>query len=384
MRERRWRGELRHRRKDDSELVVASKWTLSRAANGDAIVVEVSSDITALKRAEADQSRLAAIVESSDAAIIGKTLDGIVTSWNHAAEKIFGYGASEIIGKPISLISDARHGLEMREILERIKKGERIAHFETERRRKDGSPIAVSLSVSPIFDKNGAIVGASKIANDIGDRKARDDVMRAALKEKETLLREIHHRVKNNLQIIYSLLDLQAGAIRDPAALSLLTESKNRVLSISIIHQKLYESGNLAEVDFRAFVNDLAPVLASSYQVAANRVIVTVLAEDARLPINFAIPCGLILNELVSNAFKHAFPLGRRGAITIQLSRDKKNRAILSVSDDGVGIPEAASLTKSSSLGLRLVMLLAGQIRAEVMISNSGPTRFSFDFEVEP
>ena len=230
LRDHRWQGELRHRHKDGHELVIASKWILRQAPdNGGELVIEVNSNITDLAKAEADQARLATIVTSSDAAIVGKTLDGIVTSWNKAAEAIFGYRADEIVGKPISQIGPPDRPDEMREILERIKRGERIAHYETERRRKDGTCIAVSVSVSPIFDKNGRVIGASKIANDVTDRKARDRATQMALSEKEMLLREIHHRVKNNLQLIHSLLELHAASLADTGALAALTESKNRI-----------------------------------------------------------------------------------------------------------------------------------------------------------
>jgi PAS domain S-box-containing protein len=188
MRRRMWQGELRHCHKDGREIVVVSKWILREVSAGIEHVVEINSDVTGLARAEADQARLAAIVASSDAAIVSKDLDGIVTSWNEGAEAMFGWRAEEIVGRSIAVIASRDKPDEMREILTRIKAGGRIAHFETERSRKDGSRIAVSLSVSPIYDKSGRIVGASKIANDITERKALDDSIRAALAEKEALL----------------------------------------------------------------------------------------------------------------------------------------------------------------------------------------------------
>jgi PAS domain S-box-containing protein len=383
LRDHRWQGELRHRHKDGHELVIASKWILRQAPdNGGELVIEVNSDITDVAKAEADQARLATIVTSSDAAIVGKTLDGIVTSWNKAAETIFGYRADEIVGKPISQIGPPDRPDEMREILERIKRGERIAHYETERRRKDGTCIAVSVSVSPIFDKNGRVIGASKIANDVTDRKARDRATQMALSEKEMLLREIHHRVKNNLQLIHSLLELHAASLADTGALAALTESKNRIWSILIIHQLLHGAGELARIDFRAFIEAMVSSLTASYHTEA-RVRLAVPAEPVLLAMDLAVPLGLVMNETLSNALKHAFPSGRPGEIVVTLARDTNGRVVFSVSDDGIGLPDHVDPATSMSLGMQLIVSLARQIRADLSVNRSGPTRFELRFEVE-
>jgi PAS domain S-box-containing protein len=350
--------------------------------NGGELVIEVNSDITDVAKAEADQARLATIVTSSDAAIVGKTLDGIVTSWNKAAETIFGYRADEIVGKPISQIGPPDRPDEMREILERIKRGERIAHYETERRRKDGTCIAVSVSVSPIFDKNGRVIGASKIANDVTDRKARDRATQMALSEKEMLLREIHHRVKNNLQLIHSLLELHAASLADTGALAALTESKNRIWSILIIHQLLHGAGELARIDFRAFIEAMVSSLTASYHTEA-RVRLAVPAEPVLLAMDLAVPLGLVMNETLSNALKHAFPSGRPGEIVVTLARDTNGRVVFSVSDDGIGLPDHVDPATSMSLGMQLIVSLARQIRADLSVNRSGPTRFELRFEVE-
>jgi len=166
-RRRMWQGELRHRHKDGREIVVASKWILRELSPGTERVVEINSDVTDLVRAEADQARLAAVVASSEAAIFAEDLNGIVTNWNEAAETIFGYRADEIVGRSINLIAPPERPNEMREITERIKSGQRMGYLRTERIRKDGRRITVSVSVSPILDRAGQIVGLSKIVNDV-------------------------------------------------------------------------------------------------------------------------------------------------------------------------------------------------------------------------
>ena len=162
-----WRGELLQRKRDGSQVVVASHWSLWRDGAKGRQVTEVNNETEEVARAY-----LASIVESSDDAIIGKTLDGIITSWNKAAERMFGYEAAEICGKAVTLLIPPDRVSEEQEILGRLRRGERIDHFETERVRKDGRTIAVSLTVSPICDRGGRIVGASKIARDISEQRA--------------------------------------------------------------------------------------------------------------------------------------------------------------------------------------------------------------------
>jgi two-component system sensor kinase FixL len=168
----RWTGELVHRRRDSAIVYTASQWSLSRNRKGEPVAVtEVSNDVTRQKREEMARLYLAAIVESSDDAIIGKTLDGIVTSWNRGAEVIFGFTAGEMLGGSIALIFPPDRLVEEAAILERMRRGEQLDHYETVRRRKDGTLIDVSLTVSPIRDASGAIIGISKIARDVTERK---------------------------------------------------------------------------------------------------------------------------------------------------------------------------------------------------------------------
>jgi PAS domain S-box-containing protein len=199
-----WLGELRHTRKDGSEVVVESRMQLF----GDGIVLEANRDITARREIEAalreSEQRLrwlASIVESGDDVIVSKSLDGIVTSWNKAAERIFGYSAQEAIGQPITLVIPEDRQSEEREILTRIRRGERIDHFETIRQRKNGSLIEISLTVSPVKDANGKIVGASKIARDITEQKRSQQQI-------GVLAREAEHRSKNILSNVQAIVNL--------------------------------------------------------------------------------------------------------------------------------------------------------------------------------
>jgi two-component sensor histidine kinase len=204
------------------------------------------------------------------------------------------------------------------------------------------------------------------------------------VKEKDILLSEIHHRVKNSLQVVSSLLSLEGDRISDPAVLEMLQNSQNRIRSMALIHQTLYQSKDFGRVDFRAFLDSFVPTLIHSYGVHPEQISLAIHVEGVRLPIDAAIPCGLIVNELISNALKHAFPNGRRGEIAIDFRSDTGDGAghcaRLAVSDDGVGIAEGVNLETSNSLGIQLVYLLAGQIGGKVTVHRSSPTRFQVEF----
>jgi two-component system, sensor histidine kinase PdtaS len=205
----------------------------------------------------------------------------------------------------------------------------------------------------------------------------------AALKEKNILLGEIHHRVANNLQTVYSLLDLQSARISDQSTIEMLRDTQNRVRSMAIIHQTLYASNDFANVDFAQFLETLLPVLIASYAVDRDMIDIHIEGSPIRLPIAVAVPCGLMINELVTNAIKHAFRDGDRGHIQVALARHSANEAMLSVSDNGIGYPAEFALAKAGTLGLHLVKLLSDQIGGAVTFNRANPTRFSIRFPIE-
>lgn len=199
-----------------------------------------------------------------------------------------------------------------------------------------------------------------------------NELLRESLLQKETLLREIHHRVKNNLQVIAGLLRLQAQHVTDQAAHSALSEMGGRIRAIAEIHQTLYSSSDLARVDMSEFAAQLAKNLLSVYGIDRERVRLQLEIASSSLDIGLAVPCGLILNELISNALKHAFPNGRRGTVVATLGEDAQ---ILSVSDDGVGLSQPIGNGPSTTLGMQLVELLAEQIGAQVRVESERGTR---------
>jgi len=220
------------------------------------------------------------------------------------------------------------------------------------------------------------------IYNDVTVNKRAEAQIKASLLEKETMLKEIHHRVKNNLQVISSLLDLQSSYLQDEKAKEMLRNSMDRVRTMAMIHTQLYQSQDLARVDFGSFIRDLIGNISQSYGMAESPVEIHVDAGEINLGIDASIPCGLILNELVSNALKHAFPEGKEGEINIRM-RLKDSRVALTVQDNGIGFPESIDLTNLKSLGLELVNILVGQMNGKMDMQVDGGTTWTITFPVK-
>ena len=215
---------------------------------------------------------------------------------------------------------------------------------------------------------------------DITERRHAEEALRASLQEKDLLLKEVHHRVKNNLQIISSLLSLQAARVRDQAVLEVFEHSQARVRAMALIHERLYQSGGFSRIDFAEYVSALTGAMFASAAVTPDLVRLKADVTSAPLSIEKAIPCGLILNELVSNCLKHAFPGGRRGLIHVRLTEDAPGQMLMVVADDGTGLPEGLDFRNTESLGLQLVNTLVRQIHGAIRVETGPGTRFEIRF----
>ena len=211
---------------------------------------------------------------------------------------------------------------------------------------------------TPMTLQDGSI-GKLEMFHDITKRKQAEEQIKQNLKEKEVLLSEIHHRVKNNMQVISSLLKLQSAKIEDKKYVEMFKDSENRIRSMSLIHEKLYQSGDFANVNFDGYVKNIANDLIRSYAVTPDKIKLNTKIEDVSLGLDNAIPCGLIINELISNSLKYAFPKDREGEIKIVLREINSNEIELTVSDDGIGIPAEIDIRETESLGLQLVYAFA-------------------------
>jgi two-component sensor histidine kinase len=201
------------------------------------------------------------------------------------------------------------------------------------------------------------------------------------LSEKEVLLKEIHHRVKNNLQIISSLLNLQTDHVRDTGTLRALRDSQARVRSMALIHEKLYQSKSLAKINFGEYVQSLAKDLFRSYQRSLGDIKLNIQVDEVPLDLDYAVPCGLILNELMTNALKYAFPNGRNGTIQVELRAGPDHNLSLRVADDGVGLPPGLDLLNRKSLGLQLVNSLVVQVEGKLEVESTAGTAFMVSFK---
>jgi PAS domain S-box-containing protein len=322
-----------------------------------------------VERLRADRAArlLVSIVESSDDAIISKDLSGIVTTWNRGAERLFGYTAEEIIGKPITLLIPADRLDEEPEIIARIRRGERVDHYETVRRRKDGSMIDISLTVSPMNDAKGKIVGASKIARDISERKE-------AEAQQTVLLAELNHRVKNNMQMLQSLLHASARQAQGAEARKILAEASGRIAAVAAGQQVLYRALSGTHFGAREF---LETVCQTAKQSLPENVEIICEHMTGELANDAAIPLSLILNELLTNAVKHGTNGSAVCTIRVGLTRESDS-FLLYVEDDGPGFDWDS--VRNRSTGLRLVQGLARQLRGHFDVTRNPATRCTLQF----
>ncbi|MCK4255831.1 PAS domain S-box protein [candidate division WOR-3 bacterium] len=332
------------------------------------------------------EEKFRSISETAQDAIIMIDNEGKTSYWNKAAEEIFGYTKKEVIGKATQkFVVPGRYKKNFQRGFRKFREvGEGpiiMKTIELMGIRKDGTEFPVEFSLSPVKLKGKW--NAVAILRDITERKKAEEQIQKDLKEKDVMLQEIHHRVKNNLQIISSLLNLQSRYIKDEQSLELFRDSQNRVRSMALIHERLYRSRDLARIPFAEYIRKLTSGLYSVYGVDPGRVVLKIETDDVFLGIDQAIPCGLIINELVSNSLKHAFPETWQGKaeIKVALHQIKSEKVELIVSDNGVGIPEELDFRKTESLGLNLVTLLAEeQLQGKVRLDRKEGTRFQIRF----
>jgi PAS domain S-box-containing protein len=347
---------------------------LSKAINGMLASLQLSRH-----KLHESESRYHAIVEDQSELISRFRTDGTTAFTNEAFRRYFGTGGQPGPGENFLqvLLPAARSDVEA--LLRSLTAGEPAGVLEC-RCDVEGNPRWLQWSFRAIFDRQGQVAEYQAVGRDITVLKRNEEQIKASLKEKDALLKEIHHRVKNNLQIISSILSLQEAKVNDEASREILADSRNRIKSMALIHEKLYVSNNLSSIDFAEYINSLMSHLSCSYGGNSGRIVTRTDIEGLVLNIDVAIPLGLIVNELATNSFKHAFPGDRAGEIFLELHKVKDGKYLLVVGDDGVGMPAGFDIDRTPSLGLQLVQALAQQTNSQVTIEHEKGTVFKIEF----
>ncbi|MCX6910486.1 MAG: PAS domain S-box protein [Verrucomicrobia bacterium] len=375
-------------RKDGTVLPVLLNSTAIQDDKGNFVASRTTLfDITDRKRAEetlrASEASVRQVIEASPVPLFVDGTDGKIEYLNRKFIETFGYTHEELATRA-DWFARAYPNPEYRRVVARqwedaviqaCADSKPIGPVETQVTCKDGSARAVEFV--------GAVVGHRLMvaARDLTEHKRAENAIRASLKEKTVLLKEVHHRVKNNLQIVISLLNLQAVRIKNPEALEAMQETANRVRSMALLHETLYLSESLARVNFGNYIGNICSHLFRSYGPKAAHVKLDLRLQDVATDLDQTVSCGLIINELVSNALKHAFPDGRPGTITVELQATPQGRVTLKVADDGVGLPPALDIQQSGTLGHQLVFMLAEKLHGTVEVVREHGTVFRIAFQ---
>lgn len=329
--------------------------------------------------------RVQLLLNSTAEAIYGLDMQGLCTLCNTAFLRMLGYERTEqVIGRRIHDLIHHTHsdGTSCTfgdcRIFNAFLKGEGTHADNDIFWRADGTSFPVEFWSYPMR-RDGNIIGVVVTFIDITERKQLEELNLKSLKEKEMLLKEIHHRVKNNMQVISSLLFMQERQVKDEKVRELLRESQNRIRSLALVHEELYRSANLDQIDYSAYLRKIVRQLSESYSVDPTIIRTEIISEKVFLNINKAVPCSLILNELISNAIKHAFPGGRKGIITIDFKFESGNN-ILIFSDDGIGIADTITFEWTESLGMQLIAGLVKQLNGSIVLDRKAGTKYTVTF----
>ena len=343
-------------------------------------LVGVSRDITGRKRMEEtlheSESRYHTLFEQSPDGILLIDAEGKILEFNEMAHRQLGYSHGEFAELSLADIDPVESPAEIRGKIGKILEAGR-AEFDVKHRTKQGEVRDVHIITQVIMLSDRPVLHA--IWHDVTEQKQAEEKILASLKEKEILLREIHHRVKNNLNVIISLLRLQSGHITEPAMTGIFEDCQNRIRSMALIHEKLYQTKDFTRVNYKEYIASLLSDLSASCIHYKNRPRIVRDIQDIFLDLDTAIPCGLIINELVTNALKYAFPDSRTGEVVVGLTAEN-NTYILSVSDNGIGLPEGFDLKGSKTLGLQLVNILVKQLGGTLRTSVKTGTEFRIAF----
>lgn len=337
---------------------------------------EIAAHIRTRQRLNANQKYVRLLIDSSMDMIFACDREGKISEFNLAASKAFGYEPSEVIGKSIIMLYPNLD--EVNRIKDMIfVSGNFIG--EALHIKKSGESFPVYKSSSLIKNDKSEIIGIMSVAQDITARIEVEKQLKKSVLEKEILLKEIHHRVKNNMQVISSILKLQTAYVKDKKTIDILNECRDRIASMAFIHATLYMTKDFENINFAEYIGNLAGNLQQSYVASDRKILLRLDIPTFFMHIDDAIPCGLIINELLSNSFKYAFNKKKKGTVGISV-KVKKENIILAAWDDGQGFPSGIDYKNTKSLGLQLVMSLIEQIQGNIKLFKNTGTKFIISF----
>jgi PAS domain S-box-containing protein len=325
------------------------------------------------------QASLQAILDHTTAVIYLMDPESRFLLINRQFERLFQVTNAQVVGQPLEAVFSEELAAAFRANNRRVLEAGTAQEFEELAPHDDGLHTYISIKV-PLYDTNGTTYALCGISTDITERKGAEEALKAALHEKEVLLKEVYHRIKNNLQVISSLLDLQADTVTDPKVRALFEESQQRIQVMALIHESLHQAGNVARIPATEYIDRLSTRVFQAYNPPGDRVTLRVQVDPIWLEVHTAIPCGLILNELLSNSLKYAFPGGQAGEITIAMRSAPEGNVVLTVRDTGVGFPADVDFRRTDSLGLQLVCLLTEQLGGTIEIDRATGTQWTLTF----
>ncbi len=381
--------ELTYFRKDGSRFPAVVSVTALRDAH-EAIIgyLLIGTDNTARKQVEEERMKLdqrlrdqqfytRSLIESNIDAIMTTDPQGIITDVNKQMEVLTGCTRDELIGasfKNYFTDPELAEAAIKRALIEK-----KVTDYELTARARDGKETVVSYNATTFYDRDRTLQGVFAAARDVTERKSANDKLKNALNEKEMLLKEVYHRVKNNLQVVSSLINLQAKNVSNEATLELLKQSADRIKAMALLHEKLYQSKDLTRIDFNEYIHSLVDHLLFSYGGHSGKIKISMSIDEVYFDVDTAIPCGLIINELLSNALQHAFPDDRYGKIDIGFTQEH-DEFILTITDNGIGFPVDLDFKKSASLGLQLVATLTSQLMGQMTLEQTAGCKFTLRF----
>jgi len=363
------------------DLTIERQQLILEQRHNEALEIEINRRRSAEKNLVASERRYRQVVETAHDLIYTTDAHGRFTYLNPLALRRLGYSEEELTGKHFLIVVHPDNRTEVRKrYVSQFSERTPQTYYELPILSNDGESIWIGQNVQ-LLTEDGIIIGFQAIARDITERKIAEERLKASLAEKEVLMREIHHRVKNNLQVISALLTLQADRVGEQKSAEVLASTNARIWSMALVHEKLYQSANVAQVRIDEYVADLVNDLLGFGRTDATGIAVKIDMEKLSFDPDTAIPIAMIVAELLTNAMKHAFPAGRQGVVHVRLRSVETDTLELMVSDNGIGMATGVVPGNTQSLGLELVAAFAGRLRGEIHFDTSQGTEISIRFK---